>query len=142
MRLPHALCTLALALSLASSAARADPPARSRLLLNTTGKTVVRKVVLGNDETIAVVFFLDVGLERCQQMFADLNRHAIRPSTSLGVLYDHRDDGARLVKLSILQLGLFKDLTEMERSTLSARSRKLFTLSALYGRGIFKLNLG
>src|SRR6185436_1808725 len=26
------------------------------------------------DETIAVVFFLDVGLERCQQMFADLNR--------------------------------------------------------------------
>jgi DNA sulfur modification protein DndB len=28
-------------------------------------------------ETIAVVFFLDVGLERCQQMFADLNRYAI-----------------------------------------------------------------
>src|SRR5262245_29594724 len=25
------------------------------------------------DESIAVVFFLDVGLERCQQMFADLN---------------------------------------------------------------------
>jgi len=27
------------------------------------------------DETIAVVFFHDRGLERCQQMFADLNRH-------------------------------------------------------------------
>lgn len=26
-------------------------------------------------ETIAVVFFLDIGLERCQQMFADLNRY-------------------------------------------------------------------
>ena len=84
------------------------------------------------DESIAVVFFLDVGLERCQQMFADLNRHAIRPSTSLGLLYDHRDDGARLTKLALLRLPLFKDLTEMERSTLSARSRKLFTLSALY----------
>src|SRR5262245_11026072 len=32
------------------------------------------------DETIAVVFFLDVGLSRCQQMFADLNRYAIRPT--------------------------------------------------------------
>jgi DNA sulfur modification protein DndB len=32
------------------------------------------------DETIAVVFFMDIGLERCQQMFADLNRYAIRPS--------------------------------------------------------------
>ncbi|MFV1965747.1 MAG: DNA sulfur modification protein DndB [Pirellulaceae bacterium] len=43
------------------------------------------------DETISVVFFLDVGLRRCQQMFADLNRYAIRPTTSLGLLYDHRD---------------------------------------------------
>lgn len=84
------------------------------------------------DETIAVVFFLDVGLERCQQMFADLNRHAIRPSTSLGVLYDHRDNEARLMKLAVLQLALFRDLTERERSTLSVRSRKLFTLSALF----------
>lgn len=84
------------------------------------------------DESIAVVFFLDIGLERCQQMFADLNRHAVRPSTSIGVLYDHRDDGARLTKLALLKLPLFRDLTEMERSTLSPRSRKLFTLSALY----------
>jgi DNA sulfur modification protein DndB len=84
------------------------------------------------DETIAVVFFLDTGLDRCQQMFADLNRHAIRPSTSLGVLYDHREDGAKVVKHSVLKIPLFRDLTEMERSTLSPRSRKLFTLSALY----------
>ena len=84
------------------------------------------------DETIAVVFFLDSGLERCQQMFADLNRHAIRPSTSLGVLYDHRDDEAKIVKDTLLKLPLFRDLTELERSTLSARSRKLFTLSAIY----------
>lgn len=84
------------------------------------------------DESIAVVFFLDRGLARSQQMFADLNRHAIRPSTSLGVLYDYRDEGARLTKLALLKLPLFRDLTEMERSSLSARSRKLFTLSALY----------
>ncbi|MBI2388618.1 MAG: DNA sulfur modification protein DndB [Deltaproteobacteria bacterium] len=84
------------------------------------------------DETIPVVMFLDVGLERCQQMFADLNRYAIRPATSLGVLYDHRDDDARLTKAALLKLDLFRQLTETERSTLSLRSRKLFTLSALH----------
>ena len=84
------------------------------------------------DESIAVVFFLDRGLERCQQMFADLNRYAIRPSKSLGVLYDHRDDRAQLARLIVFKSEFFKDLVEMERSSLSARSRKLFTLSALY----------
>lgn len=84
------------------------------------------------DESIAVVFFVDVGLERCQQMFADLNRHAIRPSTSLGVLYDQRDDSGRVVKQWIISDPMFHPLTEMEKSTLAKRSRKLFTLSALY----------
>lgn len=84
------------------------------------------------DETIAVVFFLDKGLERCQQMFADLNRHAVRPSKSLGILYDHRDEGAQLARQVVMRSAFFRDLVEMERSTLSPRSRKLFTLSAIY----------
>lgn len=83
-------------------------------------------------ETIAVVFFLDIGLERCQQMFADLNRHAIRPSRSLGLLYDHRNDKARLAKLVIMKSDIFRDLVDMEKSSLAPRSRKLFTLSAFY----------
>jgi DNA sulfur modification protein DndB len=84
------------------------------------------------DESIAVVFFIDRGLARCQQLFADLNRYAIRPSRSIGVLYDHRDDMAQIAKLVVLRSKTFKDLVEMERSSLSARSRKLFTLSAIY----------
>jgi|MTBAKSStandDraft_1061840.scaffolds.fasta_scaffold17453_3 DNA sulfur modification protein DndB len=84
------------------------------------------------DETIAVVFFLDVGLKKCQQMFADLNRYAIRPSKSIGVLYDYRDEHAIISKNVALESPVFKDVIEMERSTLSQRSRKLFTLSAIY----------
>jgi DNA sulfur modification protein DndB len=84
------------------------------------------------DESIAVVFFMDKGLERCQQMFADLNRYAIRPSKSLGVLYDHRDASARLAKEIALRSPVFRDVVEMERSTLAIRSRKLFTLSAIH----------
>ncbi len=85
-----------------------------------------------SDETIAVVFFLDQGLERCQQMFADLNRYAIRPSTSIGILYDHRDETALLVKSMISKSQVFRDVVELEKTTLSARSRRLFTLSAIY----------
>ena len=84
------------------------------------------------DETIAVVFFVDKGLHRCQQMFADLNRHAVKPSASLGILYDHRNAAAKVAKHLSLTSPVFKNLIETERSTLSARSRKLFTLSALH----------
>lgn len=84
------------------------------------------------DETISVVFFIDRGLRRCQQMFADLNRYAIRPSKSLSVLYDYRDDQAQVARLVVHKSDFLKGLVEMERSSLSHRSRKLFTLSALY----------
>lgn len=84
------------------------------------------------DETIAVVFFLDLGLARCQQMFADLNRHAIRPSKSLGILYDYRDEAAMLTKALVARSPVFRDVVEFERTALSGRSRNLFTLSAIY----------
>lgn len=84
------------------------------------------------DESIAVVFFVDLGLARSQQMFADLNRHAVRPSKSLGVLYDHRDEMAEVTRLAVFRSTFFRDIVETEKSTLSPRSRKLFTLSAIY----------
>jgi DNA sulfur modification protein DndB len=84
------------------------------------------------DETIAVVFFMDVGLKRCQQMFADLNRYAIRPTTSLSIVYDHRDEYAQIAKALLQRVSVFTDLTETERSTISNRSIKLFTLSGIY----------
>ncbi len=85
------------------------------------------------DESIAVVFYVDRGLERCQQLFADLNRYAVKPSRSIGILYDHRDDMSQLARLVVLKSPVFKDLTDMESSSLSKRSRKLFTLSAIHG---------
>jgi DNA sulfur modification protein DndB len=84
------------------------------------------------DETIAVVFFLDRGLKRCQQMFADLNRYAVRPTTSLSILYDHRDEDALISKTLLQKVPIFSDLVEAQRSTISNRSIKLFTLSGIY----------
>ncbi|MFI1884694.1 DNA sulfur modification protein DndB [Streptomyces jumonjinensis] len=84
------------------------------------------------EETIAVVFFHDAGLARSQQMFADLNRHAVRPARSIGVLYDHRDISAQVVRVMAGRSAVFKGYVEMEKSNLSPRSRMMFTLSALY----------
>lgn len=85
------------------------------------------------EETIPIVIFSDEGLARSQQMFADLNRHAVRPAKSIGVLYDHRDDDSGIARLVVINSDFYRSVVEMERSTLSPRSRKLFTLSALYG---------
>ena len=83
-------------------------------------------------ETISVVFFQDLDLARCQQMFADLNRHAARPTKSLNILYDHRDPLAQLVRSLVMEVPVFKNLTEMEKTSISNRSVKLFTLNSIY----------
>ncbi len=84
------------------------------------------------DETIAIVFFLDSGLRRSQQMFADLNRYAIRSSQSLNILYDYRDPLSKMARDIVKAVPVFHGLTEMEKSTISNRSTKLFTLSGIY----------
>ena len=84
------------------------------------------------DETISVVFFMDVGLKRTQQMFADLNRYSVRPTSSLGILYDHRDEMSYVAKSVVQEVPVFKDLCELEKGTISNRSIKLFTLSGIF----------
>jgi len=84
------------------------------------------------DETIAVVFYVDVDLHRSQQLFADLNKHAVRPTRSLGVLYDNRDPLAGLARTLADKAIPFRGLTELEKTSISNRSIKLFTLNAIY----------
>lgn len=86
---------------------------------------------LGN-ESISVVFFMDRGLERCQQMFADLNRYAIRPSTSLNILYDHRDRKSLLARVVMESVPALRPLVNTEQSNLAKGARHLLTLSALF----------
>ncbi len=84
------------------------------------------------DETLSVVFFQDAGLRRSQQMFADLNKHAVRPTRSLGILYDNRDPFATLTRNLVESVPTFRGLTEVGKTTISNRSRKLFTLSTIF----------
>ena len=83
-------------------------------------------------ETISVVVFADRGLKRSQQMFADLNIHAVKPTRSIKLLYNHRDALAALSRDVVTEIPFFRDFTCFEQSSLSNRSSKFFTLSSLH----------
>ena len=82
-------------------------------------------------EKISVVFFEDKGLKRSQQMFSDLNKHAVKPTKSLGILYDHRDTFARFIVTLANDVDVFHGRTELEKTNISNRSTKFFTLNGI-----------
>ena len=85
---------------------------------------------LGN-ETISIVFFKDNGLQRSQQMFTDLNKHAVKTSNSLSTLYDTRDPLAVATKNVIDSVPFFKRFTDKEKDILGKNSFNLFNPSSI-----------
>lgn len=83
-------------------------------------------------ETISIVFFSDEGLARSQQMFTDLNKHAVKTSNSLATLYDSRDSVAVATRAVIEAVPFFKRYTDKERDILGKNSSNLFTLNNIY----------
>lgn len=83
------------------------------------------------DETISVVLFIDEGLNRSQQIFADLNKHAVNVSKSIGILYDSRNPIAMITKSLLEENNYLKHYTDKENPSLPKFSPKLFTLSSI-----------
>lgn len=83
------------------------------------------------NETISVVLFIDENLNRSQQIFADLNKHAVNVSKSLGVLYDSRDPIAVYTKSLMSKNLLLNKYTDKENPSISKYSAKLFSLSSI-----------
>ena len=83
-------------------------------------------------ETISIVFFEDKGLAHSQQMFTDLNKHAVKTSNSLSTLYDSRDEIAQATKKIIDEIPFFRRYTDKERDILGKNSSNLFTLNMIY----------
>ncbi|MDD3013459.1 MAG: DNA sulfur modification protein DndB [Candidatus Gastranaerophilales bacterium] len=84
------------------------------------------------DETISIVFFKDEGLYKSQQMFTDLNKHAVKTSNSLSTLYDSRDELAVVTREVINRVSFLNLYTDKEKDILGKNSSKLFTLNNLY----------
>lgn len=81
---------------------------------------------------ISVLLFPMENLERMQQMFSDLNRHAQRSSKSLNILYDQRDPLGTLTTNVVELVDVFRDMVDFEKVSLPIRSHKLLTLTSLY----------
>jgi DNA sulfur modification protein DndB len=86
---------------------------------------------LGNQK-VSVVLFPGETLERNQQMFSDLNRTVQKTSRSLDIMYDHRDPLNQLTLAVSERVPLLRGRVEKEAISLSVRSAKLITVSALY----------
>lgn len=86
---------------------------------------------LGN-ETISVVFFHDNGLNRSQQIFSDLNLHAINTTSSIGILYDHRDPLSLITKEVVAGNIFLSRYTDKERVSLSKNSPKVLALNFIH----------
>ena len=84
------------------------------------------------DETISVVFFKDKGLTRSQQMFSDLNKHAVISSKSLNTLYESKDEIAIISKNVVDSIPFFHKFTDKEKDNLGKFSSNLFTLNTFY----------
>lgn len=80
------------------------------------------------DETIAVTLFFDHGLKRSQQMFADINANAKKPSSSLSALYDQRDPFNGFCLHLLEQLPDIRRRIEFESGSVGAKSFKLWSL--------------
>lgn len=83
-------------------------------------------------ETISIVIYKDQGLQRSQQMFADLNKHAVTSSKSLNTLYESKDPSALITKKVINSIDFFRKYTDKEKDNLSKFSSNLFTLNTFY----------
>ena len=84
------------------------------------------------EETISVVFYSDMGLSRSQQMFTDLNKHAVKTSNSIAELYDFRDKLAVCTRKIISNIDFLQKYTDKEKDNLGKYSSNLFTLSTFY----------
>jgi len=93
------------------------------------------------EETISVVLYKDQGLQRSQQMFTDLNKHAVTTSKSLNTLYESKDPVALITKNVVNSISFLRKYTDKEKDNLSKYSSNIFTLNTFYtaNRRIYKV---
>lgn len=84
------------------------------------------------EETISVVMYKDQGLQRSQQMFTDLNKHAVTTSKSLNTLYESKDQDAIITKNVVNAIDFLRKYTDKEKDNLSKYSSNIFTLNTFY----------
>ena len=114
---------------------RLHVPMSARFIVNSSGdhhaaivKAINADPQLGR-QSVPVVFLPDKGLKRCNAILEGIDRNRASRMATDG--YCAHADRMPLTRLMIRRVAFLNALTEMNASNLSARSRKLFTLSGL-----------
>jgi DNA sulfur modification protein DndB len=82
------------------------------------------------NETAPVQIHFDQGLRKSQQMFADINSKAVKPSSALNALYDQRNPYNGWIQDMLESMPEIKKRIDFENSTPGPRSYKLWSLIA------------
>lgn len=96
------------------------------------------------EETISIVLYKDQGLQRSQQMFTDLNKHAVTTSKSLNTLYESKDPVALITKNVVNSISFLHTLSNLTLLTNGENDRaknKSFTVKkAIYHDSEYVIN--
>ncbi len=84
------------------------------------------------DESVPIVLFPYLDVERAQQLFSDLNRNAKKTTKSLDILFDHRDPVNTIVQALVDQVSFLGDCVNLEAVSVPTKSRQMFTLAGIY----------
>lgn len=82
------------------------------------------------NQSVSVTLFFDQGLHASQQMFADINGNANKPSGSLSALYDLRNPFSRWILNILDQRPAIKARVDMEAANPAKKSSNLWSLVA------------
>ena len=93
------------------------------------------------EETISVVFFVNVDVRRGQQMFADLNGKGVKTGRAINTLFNHRDHFSNITREIVRGSEILRKSMDFQKTSLSKRSKHLFTYSSI-GSAVSELMKG
>lgn len=81
-------------------------------------------------QSLSIVLFYDQGLQRSQQIFADVNNNTKIPSKALSVLFD-RHNMLNLLIVEALEFTGLKNSVDFENTSVKAKSSKIWSVVAI-----------
>lgn len=82
------------------------------------------------DQTLSVVMFYDEGLQRSQQIFADINSQMVKPPKALSILFDRTNVMNKIIVGAIDTLNISHAI-EFEKASPASKSLKVWGISAI-----------
>lgn len=90
---------------------------------------IALKQTISREQDVKVAFEVNPSLERCRQVFADLNLRQRKVSKGLSRYYDSRDPEYRIAREMVERVPLLANLTCVEKDSLAKTDPYLFTFN-------------